>query len=46
MAELLRAIEDEREPSNSARQNLRSLALCFAALESADSGHASTVAQT
>lgn len=38
MSELLCAIEDDREPQNSARDNLQSLALCFAALESADSG--------
>jgi predicted dehydrogenase len=36
MGELLCAIEEDREPSNSARNNLRSLALCFAALASAD----------
>jgi predicted dehydrogenase len=36
MAELLCAIEEKREPSNSARNNLRTLALCFAALESAN----------
>ncbi|WP_137284560.1 Gfo/Idh/MocA family protein [Halorussus salinisoli] len=34
MGELLRAIEDDREPSNSARNNLRSLELCFAAVAS------------
>ncbi len=38
MAELLSAIEQKREPSNNARDNLRSLALCFAACRSADSG--------
>ena len=38
MAELLCAIEEEREPANSARGNLRSLALCFAALASAERG--------
>jgi len=38
MAELLCAIEEDREPYNSARHNLRSLALCFAAIASADSG--------
>jgi predicted dehydrogenase len=37
MAELLRAIEEKREPQNSARNNLNTLALCFAALSSADS---------
>ncbi len=35
MAELLLAIEEGREPSNNARDNLRSLRLCFAAIESA-----------
>lgn len=38
MAELLRAIEEGREPENSARLNLRSLALCFAAIASARDG--------
>jgi predicted dehydrogenase len=38
MGELLRAIEQKREPSNGARENLRSLELCFAAAASADSG--------
>lgn len=38
MGELLCAIEERREPENSARNNLRSLALCFAAIQSADSG--------
>lgn len=36
MGELLCAIEEDREPSNSARQNMGSLALCFAAMKSAD----------
>ena len=36
MAELLRAIEEKREPLNSARDNLRGLALCFAAIASAE----------
>lgn len=35
MGELLCAIEDRREPTNSARSNLRSLELCFAAVASA-----------
>ncbi len=35
MGELLCAIEEDREPENSARNNLRSLALCFAAIASA-----------
>ncbi|MEX0936275.1 MAG: Gfo/Idh/MocA family oxidoreductase [Pirellulales bacterium] len=38
MAELLCAIEEDREPTNSARNNLASLALCFAAVESAERG--------
>ncbi len=38
MAELLCAIEENREPLNSARTNLRSLALCFAVVESAETG--------
>lgn len=38
MGELLCAIEEEREPVNSARENLRSLALCFAAIASASDG--------
>lgn len=36
MGELLLAIEEDREPLNSAENNLKSLELCFAALESAD----------
>jgi len=38
MAELLSAIEEDREPYNAARNNLKSLALCFAALRSAETG--------
>ena len=38
MGELLCAIEDGREPTHSARGNLDSLSLCFAALASADAG--------
>jgi predicted dehydrogenase len=38
MGELLSAVEQRREPSNGARENLRSLALCFAACASAASG--------
>jgi predicted dehydrogenase len=38
MAELLCAIEENREPSNSAENNLQSLALCFAAVASAQTG--------
>ena len=36
MAELLCAIEEKREPSNSARNNLKSLAVCSAAVASAE----------
>jgi len=38
MAELLSAIEEDREPFNSARNNLRSLELCYAAIASAEDG--------
>lgn len=38
LGELLCAVEENREPLNSAGNNLASLALCFAALRSADSG--------
>ena len=38
MAELLCAIAEERQPENSGRHNLRGLALCFAAVASAESG--------
>jgi predicted dehydrogenase len=38
MGELLCAIEEKREPSHSARGNLDTLALCFAALASANTG--------
>jgi len=37
---LLRAVEEKREPENSARNNLESLALCFAAISSAARGAA------
>lgn len=40
MAELLCAVEEDRQPLNAARENLRSLDLCFAALRSAESGEA------
>lgn len=40
MAELLCAIEENREPMNSARDNLRSLALCFATIAAATDGGA------
>jgi predicted dehydrogenase len=46
MAELLCAIEEKRSPNNNARNNLKSLALCFAALASADSGQPQTVGAT
>ena len=38
MAELLCAIEENRQPYNNARDNLDSLAMCFAAVASADAG--------
>ncbi len=38
MAELLCAIEEDREPSNSAASNLPALAAAFAAMKSADTG--------
>jgi predicted dehydrogenase len=38
MGELLCAIEQNRQPINNARDNLASLALCFAAVRSADTG--------
>lgn len=38
LGEFLRAIEEDREPSISAANNLRSLELCFAAVASADTG--------
>ena len=40
MAELLCAIEERREPANGARENLRSLALAFAAVASERAGAA------
>lgn len=43
MAELLCAIEEKREPSNSGRGNLLSLALAFAAIESSHTGRACPV---
>ena len=45
MAELLCAIEERREPLHSGRENLRSLALCFAAVASAECGSAVHVEQ-
>ena len=38
MGELLCAIEEQREPLNNARENLKSLELCFAAIASATEG--------
>ena len=38
MGELLCSLEENREPSNSGRENLKSLELCFAALQSASTG--------
>ncbi|MEO7598404.1 MAG: Gfo/Idh/MocA family oxidoreductase, partial [Opitutus sp.] len=38
MTELLCAIEGQREPTHGARRNLDSLALCFAAVASAETG--------
>jgi predicted dehydrogenase len=38
MGELLCAVEENREPVNSARANLRSLEIAFAAIHSADTG--------
>jgi predicted dehydrogenase len=38
MGELLSAIEEDREPFHGARHNLHSLALCFAAVASAERG--------
>ena len=38
MGELLCAIEEDREPVNGARENLHSLALAFAAVESRKTG--------
>lgn len=38
MGELLCAINERREPANGAKENLRSLALCFAAIASATDG--------
>lgn len=40
MGELLCAIEEKREPANSARENLNSLALCFAAIAAATDNEA------
>jgi hypothetical protein len=40
MGELLCAIEEGREPANSAANNLNSLAVAFAAIQSAETGKA------
>lgn len=40
IGEFLRSIEEDREPTINARDNLRSLELCFAAMASADTGQA------
>lgn len=42
MAELLYAIQEDRTPVHNARDNLKSLALCFAAVESAATGEKKT----
>jgi predicted dehydrogenase len=38
MGELLRSIEERREPSNNARDNLGGLAVCFAACKASETG--------
>jgi predicted dehydrogenase len=43
MAELMCAVEEDREPENSARNNLATLELCFAAARSAESGLAEQI---
>ncbi len=43
MSELLCAVEEDREPYHSGRDNLTSLALCLAALKSADTGKTVTL---
>jgi predicted dehydrogenase len=43
MGELLCAVEEKRLPSNSARDSLESLAMCFAAVASADTGSAKKI---
>jgi predicted dehydrogenase len=45
MGELLCAIEENREPRNSGRSNLASLALCFAAIASANENAPKTVGE-
>ena len=46
MAELMSSLEDSREPDNSARRNLPSLALAFAACSSVASGMPCKVGRT
>lgn len=43
MGELLWAIEQKRTPINNAAENLKGLAICFAAVQSAESGRSETV---
>lgn len=43
MGELLCAIEQKRQPVNNPQNNLRGLAMCFAAVKSAESGRPETV---
>jgi hypothetical protein len=43
--ELLSSIEENRTPRNNARDNLQSLAFCFAAIASATEGQPKTVGQ-
>lgn len=43
MGELLCSIEEDRNPVNSAWNNIDSLKLCFSALKSSDEGHSITV---
>ncbi|HEX5176952.1 MAG TPA: hypothetical protein VFV83_07985, partial [Chthoniobacteraceae bacterium] len=43
MAELMCAVEENREPENSARNNLATLELCFAAARSAETGCAQRI---
>lgn len=45
MGELLCAIEEKRQPSNSGRDNLRSLEMCFAALVAAETGKPQAIGQ-
>lgn len=45
MSELLCAIEEDREPNNSGRDNLHSLAFAFAAMASADRGQSVRVGE-